>query len=298
MVTLDFLEEEVRCGYAVSVQMKQVWQKEIELLVLFSNICYKYNLNWQMTAGSLLGVVRHKGFIPWDDDIDVLMPRKDYDLFIEVAGNELRENYFLQTSYTDPGRNIGYAQLRNSATTAIDLRYVDQGNKWNQGIFIDIFPLDYVSDDPSMLQKQKKKDLMLSRIYKKAFSSNYVSKSDYLKHIICKVVYKVVGSKRFYKIRQVNFSSIKPTSKVGLLSFLFDEPRFVWDSCLLEETVLADFEYLKVPIPKEYNRVLQKTYGEWNRPVKGAAMHEGVYFDCQKSYKDTLVQKFGYTKFN
>lgn len=119
-----------------------MWFAELQLLEKFIDVCNKHGLSYQLVGGSLLGAIRHKGFIPWDDDIDVGMLRPDYDRFVQLAKNELEAPFFLQTPLTDPGRNIDYVQIRNSATTAIDLRYVDDHNTFNQGIFIDIFSID------------------------------------------------------------------------------------------------------------------------------------------------------------
>lgn len=146
--------------------MKQVWFAELQLLEKFIDICNKHGLSYQLVGGSLLGAIRHKGFIPWDDDIDVGMLRPDYDRFVQLAKNELEAPFFLQTPLTDPGRNIDYVQIRNSATTAIDLRYVDDHNTFNQGIFIDIFPIDGVGSD-EVLQKQEKQQQFIRRVYGK-----------------------------------------------------------------------------------------------------------------------------------
>lgn len=155
----------------IGIEMKQVWFAELQLLEKFIDVCNKHGLSYQLVGGSLLGAIRHKGFIPWDDDIDVGMLRPDYDRFVQLAKNELEAPFFLQTPLTDPGRNIDYVQIRNSATTAIDLRYVDDHNTFNQGIFIDIFPIDGVGSD-EVLQKQEKQQQFIRRVYGSAFKTN------------------------------------------------------------------------------------------------------------------------------
>ena len=81
----SFFEEEIRSGYTVSSEMKKIWAVELDLLNEFSKVCQKHQLKWFVHAGTLLGAIRHKGFIPWDDDIDVVMPRADYEKLCELA---------------------------------------------------------------------------------------------------------------------------------------------------------------------------------------------------------------------
>ena len=109
-----FLEEEVRCGYTVTRKMKEVWAVELDLLKEFKRVCNKYDLKYCADGGTLLGAIRHQGFIPWDDDLDIAMLRKDFEKLNEVAPAEFKKPYFWQTEETDKGSARGHAQLRYS----------------------------------------------------------------------------------------------------------------------------------------------------------------------------------------
>ena len=122
-LTLEgFLEEEVRCGYTVSAEMKKLWAVELDLLAEFDRVCKKHGLTYFAFGGTLLGAVRHQGFIPWDDDIDVVMFREDYRRLTQIAAEEFRHPYFFQTPFTDCGLVMGGSRLRNSNTTVSTLR--------------------------------------------------------------------------------------------------------------------------------------------------------------------------------
>lgn len=114
-------------------------------------VCEKYGLTCWAIAGTMLGAERHKGFIPWDDDIDVALPRKDFQKLIEVAKLEFKDPYFLQTPRSDLGYYSSTIRLRNSNTTGIIVQ--DKKKKINNGIYIDIFPMDFW---PQEEEKQKK----------------------------------------------------------------------------------------------------------------------------------------------
>ena len=97
----SFLDEEERCGYIVSKQMKEVWAVELDLLAELLRVCKKHGIKVFASGGTMLGAIRHKGFIPWDDDIDMMMFRSDYDKLCAIAAEEFVEPYFFQTEYTD-----------------------------------------------------------------------------------------------------------------------------------------------------------------------------------------------------
>ena len=122
-------------------KLRQLQLCELEILDEFVRVCEKHGLQYYLVGGTLLGAVRHQGFIPWDDDIDVAMPRKDYDKFAEIAGEELDPRYFYQCPETDPNYFLTYAKIRKNGTEVYEERFKDA--KFHKGVFIDIFPLDF-----------------------------------------------------------------------------------------------------------------------------------------------------------
>lgn len=114
----------------------------LEILIEVHKICVKYNLTYWLEAGTLLGAIRHKGFIPWDDDCDISMPRDDYERFLEIAERELPSGFFLQWSKTDPGYQREIAKVRKLGTRLVETGETGQED-YCHGIFIDIFPYDY-----------------------------------------------------------------------------------------------------------------------------------------------------------
>lgn len=125
---------------------------QFEILVEFDRVCKKYGLTYFLAYGTLLGAVRHKGFIPWDDDIDTLMPYEDYIKLKKIPKSEWKKPFFLQSNETDVNYNLCFSKLRNSETTLITegLAHLDI----NQGVDIDIYPLLNLADDKKTRRRQ------------------------------------------------------------------------------------------------------------------------------------------------
>lgn len=135
--------------------LKKLQKTELEILNEFVSICEKHNLEYFLAGGTLLGAVRHKGFIPWDDDIDVGMPRKDYNKFIKICKNELNSRFFLDCYETNKYCWSPFAKIRIRNTKMIE--DMSKNSKSNQGIWIDIFPYNNIKKQFSKIHKFQQK---------------------------------------------------------------------------------------------------------------------------------------------
>ena len=167
----SFFEEELKCGFLISKERKKIWAVLLDLLIKFDSVCKEHHLTYCFTDGSLLGAVRHKGFIPWDDDLDVSMPRADYEK-LQTLGGEFGDPYFLQTPYTDKGYFYSFVKIRNKNTTGLSKAFMYQG--FNDGLFLDVFPLDEVDSEQGEMVYNKLRELVISNsAYMKLSNPNY-----------------------------------------------------------------------------------------------------------------------------
>lgn len=276
----DFLLEETRCGHVVSKTMKKIWACQLNILELFSDVCSRNGLRFWLDSGTLLGAVRHKGYIPWDDDIDVVMFREDYDKLVNIAQREFTHPYIFQTAYTESNFVRGHAQLRDARTTAIIP--CELHKDFNQGIFIDIFVMDNVPDDKreedrQMYEAYKLRDRLeaLARPVKcmESRAQLYAALKHRFRYPTRRAFRKLY--KRYEDVFRQNPADT--SSMIACTSWVYKSERR--DRHLYDETIYLDFEYLKMPAPKGYDRLLTIQYGDYMTPVMAPTCHGDIIFD-------------------
>lgn len=285
----SFFLQETRCDHIVTPEVKAHWAVMLDLLVEFDRVCKKNNVTYFLDGGTLLGAVRHKGFVPWDDDVDVIMLRADYDKLCSIAETEFVEPYFWQTNYTDPGSARRHAQLRNSQTTAILTEEMDGCipiAAFNQGVFLDVFIFDEVPDDEEEL-KGFRKELQchinilweLKTLYNKYREPWIEQALDQKMRVFDKAVtrYQNTGQSRVANV------SLNPNFK---MSYFFPKTYF-------DETVDLPFEQYFFPCSKEATAMLTGYYGNWSQFVKGKNTHGGLFLDVHNTYKKYVQQTDG-----
>lgn len=288
------LNEEVRDGYLVPSELKKIWSVELDLMKVFLEVCSKHGLRCWVDGGTLLGAVRHHGFIPWDDDIDIAMPRDDYDRLLRLDASEFKPPYFLQSAYSDIDYYRGHAQLRNSDTAGI--RPTDCFQPFNQGIFIDIFVLDGVCEDVSRRKAMIRKSKKIRKLLRAKNTSILYSGRLGLFFRKLKSRYEVKrrGWQAIYResediLRSVSLDSCE---RWALISLTGDD--ILYDKHIYDETVYLDFEDMKVPAPKGYDLYLRTQYGDtYMTPQRDPTYHGSIVFDTEHSYREILpkVQK-------
>lgn len=283
--------------YKRDYRLNAIKKIQLELLKEVIRICEENDISYCAFYGTLLGTVRHKGYVPWDDDMDIAMSRMDYDKFIEVAPQSLPEFYFLQTPESDPECFYGgYGKLRDSRTTGIEER--NRGHHCNQGIWIDILPLDEVLLDDEQRQIQHEKILHYQRLLMKQSYPEKRMLYDLSKEeeIHYEKMARIFSRKEISEALHdtlVNLSG-KVSTKVAVLTRYGENQKLLeYDALDFEFLTKAKFEDIEVYIPCGYENILRLDYGMnymiYPRKEERAPHHKAL-FDTKKSYVDYLIE--------
>lgn len=287
MEKMNFYDEEMRCGYRVTSKTKRVWAVQLEMLDEVERICKKYNIKYFADSGTLIGAIRHKGYIPWDDDIDLVMLREDYDRFVRAASGEIREPLFLQTVYTEENYLKGHIQIRNSNTTGFNAE--DKKAGYNCGIFIDIFPIDGVPE-PGWRQKLWRFQVRtLWSVLYTWYRFGYYPNATIIGRILHGVgaVLRIPIPKAFKQYEKLcSRYSGKKTGYVCDTVFIADWEKNLWKREWFEDSVLMPFENRMIPAPWGYDGRLRAEYGDYLKPVQAPPCHGDLTLDPDIPYTE------------
>ena len=285
------------------IDLKEFHAALFDILVEFDRICRNNNIKYSLAFGTLLGAVRHKGFIPWDDDVDVLMTRQEFDRFCIVCNKELGNDYFLQSKQTEDKYPYNLLRMRKNNTAMIYSEWKYSGI--HQGIYIDIYPYDNVPDNGFLRIIQKAfliimAPLRISRnevIFKsggkkKMHKLVFIAKNSL--YLVCKMFpRKLIDKIEDWVIRLFNSTECKQKGLIcegGMLMYPDSSIKLI-DTNILNEYTTIEFEGRKFMCIKEYKTLLSLWYGDYMKlpPIEQRTMfHNPEIFSVNVDYKKFL----------
>lgn len=250
--------------------LREIQKIELGILIKFDEICRNNNLTYFLDSGTALGAVRHGGFIPWDDDIDVGMPRRDYEIFMKIGQSQLGDKYFLQNRKTDPNCPFTFSKIRKNNTTFME--WNKRNIKMHHGIFIDVFPYDKLPDDSDLTNEyikscKKLYNRLLTRMIPdrskmpvKGFKWFWVAVLRRLKHYI----YKVFSVEKLDKEINEYFTKYNDENIYdGFSTCHCFSNKIILPNNILYPPKEMNFEGYKFFVPYNYDLYLKKIYGDY-----------------------------------
>ena len=248
----------------------------LEILVEFDRYCKQHDLTYFLGYGTLLGAIRHNGFIPWDNDIDVVMLRDDYNklrqlLVIEpISANLHALDYRFEKTF--PFLKI------TDVRTVVREKYLETEN--NLGLYIDVFPLDIIPDDPKLIKKIQKKCFLLYKLY--AFTSyRFGTGKNLVKKMFKFLLFPLrlfVNQQRVCKMLDFFYTTLPVNCSSKLINLVWGLPddRDVYDITWYHDVISVSFEGYNFNAPNQYDLILKQQYGDYLKlpPVSERFTHD------------------------
>lgn len=282
----DYFQAETREGFYIEAMMKCAWGAYIETLETFREFCARQGLRYYAAYGTLLGAARHKGFIPWDDDVDLVMLREDYDRLVRLPASELPEGFVLHSIYENDIHPQPLAVFCNSTRQDYSPEHLRRFHGCPYIVGLDIFPLDDLSDDED-------KDHTQAEIVGTAMEwLQFYYQSPDAALTMLKDLELLCGT-RFHRgprlknqvLRAIDGFCRKYSGAPGEdIAYFIGHARSGarWKRKWFAETVPLPFETITVPAPVGWNELLTAIYGDWHVPVRDTADHEYPFYKQQE----------------
>lgn len=273
-MTTSYFRPETNPGYEVPEEMLAVWDVQLALADKLMEVCRKHGLQIWMEGGTLLGAVRHEGFIPWDDDIDFAMMRDDYDRLCQLAAGEFEAPYFWQTTYNEKDFLCGHAILRDKRTTCV--KREDCGRRFCQGIGIDIFVMDGVPSTAVGYALHRLTAKFLKFIVRTQMEKRYA----------------LISHKVFFRWMEGLFrlNNVRRKKRVGLISWRYRHKEIHLRE-YYEQTAMLNFAGRQWPAPARYLNYLSEYYGpDYMTPQNVANFHGRKYLDAHNPWEESVAR--------
>lgn len=254
--------------------LEETKQVELEILTNVADFCDKHEIQYFLAYGTLIGAVRHKGFIPWDDDIDIWMPRADYNRFLKIYNKENSDSQYKVISPYDKISRHSFVKVIDTRTAKIESG-IDYSNGY-LGVDVDVFPLDGQPDDDGDFKKFYNKKYLYYKLHNNSISAmNFGS----WKYRIYKLAF--FGTKPFKNVflRKCDNIARKYTYEnsklIGAVSTIYNSKKNRYKKDWFNDSITVDFENKKFKIPVGYDEILTQMYGDYMQlpPIEKQVTH-------------------------
>ena len=253
-----------------------------KILERVNKICEKHGIEYYLSDGTLLGAIRHKGFIPWDDDLDISMTRENYKKFEKIAQQELGSDFFMQTVKTEKAYSINGCPMKIRYNHSLLVEFNDLKAKYNQGIFIDIFPMDKLPNNKIIIKLQKIIGIRLIGSTDMRGEINGIKK-------LYKLCFRLIGFKNLQKIIRfsiwINNRSTSGKYTYGVDTSFYND--FIYEEKNLFPLQKIKFEGGKFLAPHNPDAILTEVYGDYMQipAIEDRQMHS-VKIEIYKELSD------------
>ena len=244
-------------------ERRKIQRLELDILMEVDRICRKHRIQYTMGYGSLIGTIRHDGFIPWDDDVDICLMRKDYIRFKEICKKELSSRFFYQSHDTDPEYYLLYDKIRLNGTVFKESHL--SSYNIHHGIYIDLFPIDYIPNNSIKQAFQ----LICFHFFRSGLMSKYLvmEARGWKKKIIAlflRFLFFLIPLDTLYKNANKVAIWYDNTPSKRIMNFLTPyRLKEIFNADLYKEYTEHEFEGLMVKIVKQYDHFLKQIYGDY-----------------------------------
>ncbi len=283
MIKIDdsYLEDEIRDGFYIPSMTKRTWAMELTVLDLIDSICQKHNITYFADWGTYLGAIRHKGFVPWDDDLDICMHRNELNKFLAVAKEELPEGYSVMSFHNnDYSWKFIYNIVPNDHM-CFTPEYLKSHYSFPYIVAIDIFIIDNISDDDSIEQSRNEQ---VKRLLNEADKISLSEQTESVKFNKMRALYD--EAEKFLQLENEHDTEcvVQKVPWGVYHNRTYDKSDFI-------NAVRVPFEMTSVPVPLCFNKILSSKYGNFMNIVFGGGGHNYPYYIGQKK---ALKEDFDY----
>ena len=285
---LSYFQDEVREGFYISTMMKRYFASQLKVLSYIAQICDKYSISWYADCGTLLGVIRHGGFIPWDDDLDICMLRDDWERFFAVAKKELPEGFQVLSIDGEPEYEEIIGRVVNGNSIDIGPERMAEYYGCPYVVGIDIFPLDGIYED------EEKENKRLVRAGKAA--DEYTQAGGNLslgagRNLVASMKRRKLLEKVQETYRECPTADAK---KVALMPFYAAAGNHVYEKEIFRDVVRLPFDITYINAPARYEEVMEIEYGDYLAVFKKGGIHE---YPVYAPLEEMLRQHLGHNPF-